>query len=175
MFLTTHAAAGLLISQSVQNPLAVFSLSFAAHFVMDFIPHGDEELYHDEEWMHQRRYRRALVVNAIDVIGLTLMIVWATYHPADIDGRNMLLGILGGVLPDFLSFLFPVIHQRLSWLFLVRWLYTLTKPTGLRYLVRGQNWIHNFLHHEIIRRDVPFRVGLLMQLIIIVICLRLLR
>lgn len=75
----------------------------------------------------------------------------------------MMIGIIGSILPDFLSLLFPVMHEWLSWLWLVRWLYILTKPTGIRYLVRGQNWIHNLLHHEIIRRDIPFLAGLSMQ------------
>lgn len=171
MFLTTHAAAGLLISRHVDDPLAIFGLAFASHFLLDFIPHGDEELYHDEEWLVQRRFRRAVIVNAFDVAGLALIIVWAAYHPGEIASRNMLIGILGGILPDFLSFLFPVIHERLSWLFLVRWLYKLTKPTGLRYLIRGQNWIHNLLHHEIIRRDIPFQYGLAIQVLIVGACL----
>ena len=47
MFLTTHAAAGIAISHYVHNPWAVFALSFASHFVLDFIPHGDENLYGD--------------------------------------------------------------------------------------------------------------------------------
>lgn len=171
MFLTTHAAAGLLISTHVQHPMAVFGLSFASHFILDFIPHGDEDLYHDEEWMAQKRYRRAIIVNAIDLTGLSLIILWAAYHPEIAASRNMLIGIMGGVLPDFLSFLFPVIHERLSWLFLVRWLYRLTKPTGIRYLVRTQNWIHDVLHHKIIRSDIPFRWGISMQMILIAACL----
>lgn len=171
MFLTTHAAAGLLISTRVDDPLTVFSLAFASHFVLDFIPHGDEDLYHDEEWMALKKFRRAVNINAVDLIGLSVIIIWAAYHPGVATSRNMLIGILGGVLPDFLSFLFPVIHERMSWLFLVRWMYRLTKPTGLRYLVRGQDWLHNLLHHEVIRRDIPFQAGLAMQLILVVVCL----
>ena len=167
MFLTTHAAAGILIGRYVNDPLAVFGLSFASHFVLDFIPHGDEELYHDEEWKVNNRYRRALIINAIDIVVLAYMTLFAITAPGETTSRLMLVGILGGILPDFLSFLFPVIHKRMSWLFLVRWLYKLTKPTGLRYLVRGQDWFHNLLHHEIIRRDIPFLAGLSMQIVLV--------
>lgn len=163
MFLTTHAAAGLVIGQYIDNPWAVFSLSFASHFVLDFVPHGDERLYHDHEWKILKKFRQPIIVNLLDLIGLLGVVVFAINHPGDSTSRLMMIGIIGGILPDFLSHLFPVIHEKLSWLFLVRWLYTLTKPTGLRYFVRGQNWIHDVLHHEIFRRDIPFLVGLGMQ------------
>lgn len=171
MFLTTHAAAGILISHYIKDPYTVFGLSFASHFVLDFIPHGDEELYHDEEWQVKKRYRRAVIVNAFDVVGVALLTLWAIYNPGENTSRLMLIGILGSILPDFLSFLFPVVHERMSWLFLVRWLYKLTKPTGLRYLVRGQNWIHRVLHHDLIQRDIPFLAGLGIQVVLVAVLL----
>ena len=169
MFLTTHAAAGIFIAEHVHNPYAVFGLAFASHFVLDFIPHGDEHLYHDQEWKILKKYKRAVVVNFLDLLGLVGLIFWAIHHPTDTTGKLMMFGIIGSILPDFLSYLFPVLHDRLSWLFLVRWLYTLTKPTGLRYLVRAQDWIHNVLHHEIIRRDIPFLAGLTLQVVFVAI------
>ncbi len=175
MFLTTHAAAGIFIAEHVHNPLAVFGLSFASHFVLDFIPHGDENLYHDEEWQVRKRYRRVVAINAIDVgllIGLTL---WVIQQPNLPSSHLLLIGILGSILPDFLSFFFPILHERLSWLFLVRWLYSLTKPTGLRYLVRAQNWVHRVLHHEIFRRDIPFWTGLTLQAVLTIVLLSFVR
>lgn len=168
MFLTTHAAAGILISQYVKDPYAVFGLSFASHFVLDFIPHGDESLYHDHEWKILKKFKRPVLINLADAIGLVSIIFWAINHPGDVTGRLMMIGIIGSILPDFLSYLFPVIHERMSWLFLVRWLYAITKPTGLRYLVRGQNWIHNVLHHEIFRRDIPLWSGVVIQVILVI-------
>lgn len=167
MFLTTHAAAGVLISHYVTNPYAVFGLSFASHFVLDFIPHGDESLYHDHEWKILKKFKRPILVNLVDLIGLVGIIIWAINQVGDTTGRLMMIGIIGSILPDFLSYLFPIIHERLSWLFLVRWLYSLTKPTGLRYIVRLQNWVHKFLHHEIIRKDIPFLAGLAMQVALV--------
>lgn len=164
MFLTTHAAAGILISQHVHNPYAVFGLSFASHFVLDFIPHGDEDLYHDHEWKVLKRYKRVVIINAMDLAGLLGLTLWAISRANLPNGHLLFIGILGSVLPDLLSYFFPIIHQRLNWLFIVRWLYSLTKPTGVRYLVRAQNWMHNLLHHEIIRRDVPFTIGFIVQL-----------
>jgi hypothetical protein len=175
MFLTTHAAAGVLISHYVQDPYAVFGLSFASHFVLDFIPHGDENLYHDEEWKLLKKFKRPVLINLADLAGLLGVVMFAINNPGDTTSRLMMIGIIGSILPDFLSHLFPVIHERMSWLFLVRWLYKLTKPTGIRYFVRGQNKIHQFLHHDIIRRDIPFLTGLVMQALLTVVFLALTR
>ncbi len=164
MFLTTHAAAGIFIAHQSENPLVVFLGAFVSHFVLDFIPHGDEKLYHDEKWKTQRRYRRVVIINAIDVVGVIGLSLWAVSHGQTVDHSLRLLGILGSILPDFLSHLFPVIHQRFSWLFIVRWLYAVTKPTGVRYMVRVQDWLHDKLHHDVFQRDISFQMGLVMQI-----------
>lgn len=164
MFLTTHAAAGIAISQHVHDPLAVFALSFASHFVLDFIPHGDQNLYGDYQTHGPHRFRRAVIVNSLDVILLIALVGWVAGRPLDSSSHLMIIGILGGILPDFLSHFFPILHERLSWLSLMRLLYTLTKPTGLRYFVRAQNWLHRVFHHEILHRDVSFPVGLTIQI-----------
>ncbi len=175
MFLTTHAAAGILISQHVHNPYAVFGLAFASHFILDFIPHGDEELYHDHDWKVLGKYKRVVIINALDLTGLLLLLLWAISR-AELPSAHLLyIGILGSILPDLLSYFFPIIHQRLNWLFIIRWLYRLTKPTGVRYLVRAQNWIHNLLHHEIIRRDIPFVAGLSLQIVLMLVMLSFVR
>ncbi len=171
MFLTTHAAAGMFIAEHVHNPLAVFGLSFASHFVLDIIPHGDEHLFHDEEWQVQKRYRRVIAINAVDVSLLIGLSLWVIGRPDLPSSHLLLIGILGGILPDLLSMLFPVIHERLSWLSLVRWIYSLTKPTGLRYFVRVQNRIHTFMHDKIIQRDIPFWLGLVEQAALIIVLL----
>lgn len=171
MFLTTHAAAGILISHYVPGAWPVFGTSVASHFVMDFIPHGDEELYHDQEWMIMKKYKRVVIINAIDLAGLLALVFWAINHAAAPNGHLMVIGVLGSVLPDVVSYFFPVIHEKLSWLFLIRWFYSLTKPTGLRYVVRFQNWVHNLLHHEIITKDISFKAGLTLQAVLVVVML----
>lgn len=171
MFLTTHAAAGILIGHTLHDPLAVFGVSFASHFVLDFIPHGDEELYRDYEWKVLKKYTRPMLVNAIDVACLIGLTLWAISTQSAISESLVAIGILGSILPDFLSFLFPVLHEKLSWLNLARWIYAATKPTGLRYLVRGQDRIHKLFHHEIIRRDVPLWTGVTLQAALTVVLL----
>ncbi len=166
MFLTTHASAGIFIAQHIHNPMAVFGLSFASHFILDFIPHGDEGLYGHYLEPGKHRYRRAIIVNIFDVAGLIGFSLWAAQRADIAQSHLLLIGVLGSILPDFLSHFFPILHQRLNWLFFIRWLYSLTKPTGVRYLVRAQNWLHRVLHHEIVRRDIPFWAGMSSQIIL---------
>lgn len=167
MFLTTHAAAGIALSHVSNDPLTVFGLSFASHFVLDFIPHGDENLYGNYQFPGKRQFRKAVVVNTIDVALLTGLAIWAIHNPTGGNSRLMLIGILGSVLPDFISHLFPIIHERLSWLWLIRWMYAITKPTGLRLFARGQNWLHGLFHHKIIRTDIPLSAGITLQVLLI--------
>lgn len=168
MFLTTHAAAGIALSRVVDDPLTLFGLAVASHFVMDFIPHGDENLYHDNEWKIQKRYRRALSITAVDLTLLTLLVLWAVTRAEAPGGGLLMVGILGSLIPDLLTFFFPVIHERMSWLWLVRWIYALTKPTGLRYVARAQDWLHQTLHHNVIRSDVPLVIGVATQIGLVV-------
>lgn len=167
MFLTTHAAAGIFIAEHVHDPVAVFGLAFASHFVLDFIPHGDEDLYRDNDWKILGRYRRVILINLLDVGGLIALTLWAINRPNLPASHLLPIAILGSILPDLLSNFFPILHQRLNWLFFIRWLYSLTKPTGVRYLIRAQNWLHRVLHHDIVRRDIPFSAGLAIQVVLV--------
>ncbi len=168
MFLTTHAAAGLFLSQQFENPYVVFATAFASHFLLDFIPHGDEGLYGSYTQPGEHRYRRAILVNIVDVSALLILTLWSIGQQTLPDTSLIMIGILGSLLPDFLEHFFPVVHERLSWLWLIRWLYAITKPTGLRYFVRAQNWIHHLLHHDIIRRDISFRSGFILQSLLVI-------
>ena len=164
MFLTTHAAAGILISNYVHDPLAVFGLSFASHFVLDFIPHGDRNIYGQYLQEGPHRYRQALMVSGLDVAALMFLAAAVISQPGLPNHELMIIGILGSILPDLLSHFFPIIHERMSWLWVIRQLYRLTKPSGLRYFVRAQNWLHRVLHHSIIHYDVSFTTGLSIQI-----------
>ena len=110
---------------------------------------------------------RRCKINIIDLAALTFLIVFILGNP-DLPASNlMMIAILGSILPDFLHHFFPIVHERMSWLFVVRWLHALSKPIGLRLMVRGQNWLHELFHHRIIHSDISFQAGLLMQVVIV--------
>src|SRR3989339_856901 len=44
MFITPHTSLALWISTRITDPLLAFILGVVSHFVLDIIPHGDEQL-----------------------------------------------------------------------------------------------------------------------------------
>lgn len=170
MLLTPHAAAGIAISQHVHNPLAVLGLSILSHFVLDLVPHGDQKIFGGNN-NEPYRWKPILTVEIIDIAILIAIVAWMAGQPLNTSTYLMTFGVLGGVLPDLLSSFFPVLHARMSWLWLVRWIYRLTKPTGLRYFARGHNWLHNVFHHRLIHRDITFGQGLVLQTVAVVVFL----
>lgn len=163
MYLTTHAAVGILISQSVHTPLEAFGLSFASHFVLDMIPHGDENV---ETWAREKG-KRAVFVAAIDVgmLSVFLASLYATHNLTKI--ALIQAGIIGAILPDLIAIVFPVIHHYTSWFFLVRLINKIQHWLQIHQLWRGHNWVHH-LTHRVIHKHISLTKGIIMQLIIVV-------
>lgn len=147
MFLTAHAAVGIVISQHVDKPLNIFLLGVLSHFILDFIPHGDEHLFKDEEWKVQKKYKRVVLFTLADFVLLGGVIVFL-YGTADLPERNRLIaGILGSVFPDVVSHSLPFFHEKLNWLAVVRWLHTLLKKAQFGRFLTIHNKLHVFLHN----------------------------
>lgn len=101
MYSPVHATAGELIATAIPNPTLAFLAGISSHYILDAIPHGDEELYHDEEWKTQHRYRRVIGINALDLACLIGLTLWAIQRPGVATSQLMLIDILGSILPDF--------------------------------------------------------------------------
>lgn len=144
MFLTTHAAAGALISQQIHSPAAAFFISILAHFVMDFIPHGDQTLY--QEWLPEKR-RRAIILGGIDLIATAIMVV-ALFEITDPAQVNVFsAAIAGSLFPDLLSNVFPFIHKTFREVVIFRPLKILRSKVFLLHpLFKQHNWLHKNFH-----------------------------
>ncbi len=166
MYLTTHAAVGILISQGVTSPLTAFGISFASHFVLDIIPHGDENV---ETWAREKG-KRALLVATVDVAVLSAFVLslYATNNLPKIAVTQA--GIFGAILPDLIAIVFPVIHQYTNWFFLVRITNKLQHWLQFHRLWHGHNMLHHFTH-RIIHKHISLRKGIVMQTVIVVIAL----
>lgn len=162
MYLTTHAAVGVLIAEAVKNPTEAFFLAFASHFVLDVIPHGDE---HVEEWA-RKKSRYAMVVAFLD-IGLLTAFLASLYATNNLPRMALIsAGVIGSVLPDLLSIVFPVIHHYTSWFFLVRIFHWTQRKMGLPYVWRGHNWFHHWTHRRI-HKHISLKWGIVLQVFII--------
>ena len=95
MYLTVHATAGLLIGQQLNNPLIGFFTGVLSHYILDFIPHGDE-------FIGKFSTKRKLLIGSADFIialGLGWWLISQNYlqlTPA------IIFTILGTFAPDFL-------------------------------------------------------------------------
>lgn len=110
MFLTVHAASGILIGQYTNNVWLAFGLGFISHLLLDIIPHGDENLVKDQ----RRKYWMAkyAIISAVDTFLVVLMtyLLWQNEYikltPATIAA------IFGSLLPDYIWGLSEVTHSK---------------------------------------------------------------
>ncbi|MEA1929295.1 MAG: hypothetical protein U9M92_00165 [Patescibacteria group bacterium] len=136
MVLSTHAVTGAAVASLVPaNPVLGFALAFASHFVLDAIPHWE---YHLSSTQVPRggdqleKYVKIgpaflgdLMKTGADFFLGALLALLLFYPASGIDLRALLLGVIGGVLPDFFQFVF--------W----RW-----RPFWLNHLQRLHHWAH---------------------------------
>lgn len=101
MFLTPHAAVGILIGTQTTNPIAAFIFSFLSHFVLDLIPHGDQGL---AKWVKAKHTkRRAAGILAADAGVMTLLVASLVQQVNFPHPYVTIAAVMGGILPDVLS------------------------------------------------------------------------
>ncbi len=145
MFITTHAALGALLAETVPgHPYAAFLLGIGSHFLSDVIPHGDTHLYRGH--VAGTKVKRALAYVLIDGVAALFFSMFLLNVKFDPDESALTAGIVGGVLPDLLVGVYEV--KRFKWL---RWFHRL----------------HFFFHNRVSGRwgDLSFPSGFAMQLV----------
>jgi hypothetical protein len=155
MTLTTHAIAGATLATLVPNyPVLGFVIGFGSHYVLDAIPHWSysvTSLEKDKEnslntimIITKTSYKDLLIISLDGICGLlfSFIILNGFYHHGLLI---ILMGALGGMLPDFLQFCY--------WLWKSKLLVPLQR-------------LHNWAHTKIKIDDKPV-LGVLSQIIII--------
>jgi hypothetical protein len=110
MFLTVHAASGILIGQYTDNVWLAFILGIISHLLLDIIPHGDENLVKDQ----RRKYWMAkyAVISAID----TFLVVFMTYLLWQNNYIKLtpaaIAALFGSLLPDYIWGLSEITHSK---------------------------------------------------------------
>jgi len=164
MYLTTHATVGVLISQATDRPLWAFLFSLLLHFVLDFVPHGDESL---GVWA-RKRVRNMMLIGFTDIGLLTLFLVYL-YTTQDLPRVAIITaGVFGAVLPDLLSNIFPIIHHYTNWFFLVRFIHGILDKSRFRLLVRLHDWFHRVTHNTT-NAHLSVKQGIVLQVFIVII------
>ncbi|MCR4279909.1 MAG: hypothetical protein NUV82_00605 [Candidatus Komeilibacteria bacterium] len=144
MFLTVHSAVGMAIASRIDDPVAVFVLAVASHYILDSIPHGDDNLVDKSlpELIRRRKLTRIFMVEVVLVLVLGFFIL--TKVP--INPVYMWLAVLGAMLPDILW----GVHSVVKW----RWL-------------EPHNRFHNLVHNPL-KIIISLRKGLILQAIALV-------
>lgn len=163
MTLTSHSIIGAAIANLVPaNPEIGFALAFASHYLSDMVPHA--ELVSEDSIIEKRddgdsfdkKNLKSIFHNAESsfgflLIGLDFAVAIILCMFIFVRNRESLIatiaGIIGGVLPDFLQFLYYKIRKE-PFIFLQK--------------------IHNFFHNPDKMKDKPIK-GIATQIITVAI------
>lgn len=119
MILVTHSLIGAVIGKNIDTPLIIVGVSFATHFLLDTIHHG-------EYLNSQSKFKDTAWKVALDLfVGAALLFLYV--YSSDFTHtttRNIILGSLASIFPDFvtlLSWIFPNklltrIHRFHKWI-----------------------------------------------------------
>lgn len=147
MFIVTHAAIGALIGEELPaHPFIAFFISFFVHFLTDLIPHGDTNLY--KGFVNGTKIKKALLFIGVDAL-ITVFFIIYLFFRVFVDHRiAIVLGLIGGVLPDILVAIHEVFH--------VKWL----------------AWFHklHFYFHNLINTktgDLSLRNGMILECVVL--------
>ena len=115
MTLSTHAIFGAAVASTISShPILGFVLAFISHFLLDAIPHWDYHLSshasdgHDhlnDDLVLNKAFIKDLSKIGLDMLlGLLIVLIIASQY------QNLfiplILGLIAGVLPDFLQFVY---------------------------------------------------------------------
>ncbi len=164
MYLTVHATVGALIATQTQNPALAFAGGFISHFLLDFIPHGDEKVG-ELIMSHKAKF---IFVAGVDLAITTCLTVLMVATASDFGRSPVVLffGITGAVLPDFISMAFPEFYKLLGHNSVVAFWYRVLRLLYIPQAAEKLNYFHHWIHSIILRRynfKLPFIQGLIYQ------------
>ncbi len=146
MYITIHSAVGGAIGQFISDPFVAFLIGVVSHFILDIIPHGDEEVTKKVTWLKSARSKLFFVVGSDFTILFFFFIFWTLNSPVD-QLLGMFAGIAGGIVPDAL------------WGF-----HELTDAPFLRWYRKKHSALHN-----IIKTKLTTKQGFMLQIPLLII------
>jgi hypothetical protein len=130
MILTTHAITGAAVASAMPNhPVLGFTAGFVSHFLLDAIPHWDYELRSskknpndddltDDILIDKNSFGDLLKISADFLFGFIMVFflffnspIFASFHISFFKS-SVFWGMTGGLLPDFLQFVYFKIWRR---------------------------------------------------------------
>ena len=152
MFLTIHATSAIVIGQAITNPVGAFLAGLASHYVLDAIPHGDEKKLDGLSLANM-----SWIATLDQTILLVNFLLLFHYKPHLLLTSAVIAAVSGAMLPDWLT-----AAHRLS-----EELDNKFTRVLHRLLDSLQN-LHHYLHCRLIPYEIPFSLGLALQLVFLV-------
>lgn len=103
MFLTVHAACGTLIGQHSNGILLAFILGIISHYILDIIPHGDDDF---------GKKKSFVALASLDSIFAVILILFLFAQVNLPHPKIIAWGIAGSILPDITWALEKIIRIR---------------------------------------------------------------
>ncbi|MDD5749947.1 MAG: hypothetical protein PHO91_04220 [Patescibacteria group bacterium] len=100
MFITPHTSVAIWISTRVGDPLLAFVFGVVSHFILDIIPHGDDNIAdHKKEKKEKLIYLMRIAF--VDVFLACLLLYFFISSGSPVDYWVLFGAVLGAWLPDF--------------------------------------------------------------------------
>ena len=131
MYLSVHTVAGLALARVIPNPIVAFIAGLLSHFVLDFIPHGDEFLA-DSTFTRVRIRRRLLGAAFLDGIILVIFLLIYAWTTPNINLSATVAAVIGSLLPDAIN-----------------GFYLITQAPLFKRYVHWHSKLHNLPGHEL--------------------------
>jgi len=141
MFITAHTSVALWIATKIVDPVTAFVFGLISHFILDIIPHGDEQMgEHITDPKAKDKYRLRVGLTDL-VIATALLIFFVVKHPS-LNKTIVSWAVLGAWLPDLLWI--GIEKSKIKWLLIYNKIHTR---------------IHRLIHWEYpLVYGVPFQI-----------------
>ncbi len=150
MLLASHTSMAIFISTKVANPVVGFALGFVSHFILDFIPHGDDGIG-QHITNESARFRYFMKTAALDAfISLCLIFIFLE-SKANVNSSVLSATVTGAWIPD------------------VAW------ASARTFKIKWLNWFCRFHTkiHDTLGIKIPFKAGAIIQLVFILVMFKL--
>lgn len=110
MILATHSLVGAAIGAHVNNPILVAAGSVAMHYLLDTLRHGEYLETMDSRTSFRNGIWKVLLDLSAGYLIIFLVIFWKNSDLVTL--RNILIGSIFSILPDFATFLFWLTRNK---------------------------------------------------------------
>lgn len=98
MFITPHTSVAFWISTKVTDPVLAFVFGLISHFILDMIPHGDDNL--GDHLRGRAKFLYEMKIASVDTIIAGAMILFFLFYGPVVNEWVLFGAILGAWLPD---------------------------------------------------------------------------